>query len=165
MLGAEEAIGAQTASATGFVLGEDEQQLLVVGSEIPQMAALRGNEDVAEGGDVVQVTGNVREFDLAALEEDLGSELVENDFTPYSDRPVLVASAVNLIPTTARQQGEQIVLSAERRRADGFPRRLPREATHRQRRLGRRRRGGPVAAGRRAGQRVLILGASGGTNV
>lgn len=112
VLGAQETIGAQTAAGTGFVLGEDEQQVLVVGAGIPQMAALRGNEDVAEG-DVVQVTGRVREFDLAALEEAVGSQLVEDDFTPYSDRPVLVASAVNLIPTTARQQGERIALSAD----------------------------------------------------
>lgn len=112
VLGAGEATGAQTASATGFVLGEDEQQVLVVGAEIPQMVALRGDGDVAEG-DVVQVTGKVRKFDLAALEEELGSDLVEDDFTPYSDRPVLVASAVNLVPTTARQQGEQVALSAD----------------------------------------------------
>ncbi len=110
--GEDEAITARATPATGFVLGEVGQSVLVVGTRIPQLAALRGDEDLAEG-DVVQVTGTVREFDLAALEEDLGADLADDAFSPFEDRPVLVASAVNLVPTTARQQGEQIVLSAD----------------------------------------------------
>ena len=112
VIGEEDAaITAQTTPATGFVLGEDER-VLVVGTQIPQAAALRGDEDLAEG-DVVQVTGTVHEFDLAALEEDLGADLADAEFASFDEAPVLMASAVHLVPTTARQQGEQIALTAD----------------------------------------------------
>ena len=112
VIGAEdEAITAQTTAATGFVLGDDER-VLVVGSQIPQLAALRGEQDLADG-DVVQVTGTVREFDIAALEEDLGVDLANDEFSVFDQRPVLMASAVHLVPTSALQQGEQIALTAD----------------------------------------------------
>lgn len=105
----DEAITARTGATTGFVLGDDEE-VLVLGTRIPQLAALRGNENLAEG-DVVQVTGTVREFDRPALEEDLGG-FDDEAFSVFGDRPVLMASAVHLVPTTARQQGEQVTIAA-----------------------------------------------------
>ncbi len=108
----DDAITAQTTAATGFVLGGDEQRVLVVGSRIPQLAALRADQDLAQG-DIVQVTGTVREFDLAALEEDLGADLADDEFGRSDGVPVLVASAVNLVPSTARQQGEQVAVSVD----------------------------------------------------
>jgi len=110
--GDAEAIVPGSGAATGFVLGEGDQSALVVGSGIPQLAALRAEEDIADG-DVVQVSGTVREYDLAALEEDLGVDLADDAFDAFDERPVIVARGVNLVPTTARQQGEQLALTAD----------------------------------------------------
>lgn len=108
----DEAITADTGAATGFVLGAGSQAALVLGKQIPQLAALRADQDLAEG-DVVQVTGTAREFDIAALEEQLGTDLADDEFSVFENRPVLLASAVNLVPTTARAQGEQLALTAD----------------------------------------------------
>jgi len=110
--GEEAALPAGATPGRGFVIGDVGQSVLVVGTRVAQLTALSGDEDLAEG-DVVQVTGMVREFDLAALEEDLGADLADDAFAPFEDRPVLVASAVDLVPTTARRQGEQVMLSAD----------------------------------------------------
>jgi hypothetical protein len=112
VVGGEDVVTPEAGAATGFVMGEGDQSVLVLGSRIPQLAALGTNADIADG-DVVQVTGTVREFDLAALEEDLGADLADEEFAAYEGRPVLMASAVNLVPTTAMQQGEQIALSVD----------------------------------------------------
>lgn len=98
----DEEVTARTRGATAFVIGAGGQRLLVVGAQIPQLAALEDDEALAEG-DIVQVTGTVRDFDMPALEEDLGTELGHDDFETVDDLPVLLASAVNPIPTSPRQ--------------------------------------------------------------
>lgn len=55
---------------------------------------MRAGEDIT-AGDLVQVTGPVRQFDIAALEEDPGVDLTDDAFTELEDRPVIVASGVN----------------------------------------------------------------------
>ena len=75
----------------------DDQSALVVGTRIARPAALRAGEDIT-AGDLVQVTGPVRQFDIAALEEDPGVDLTDDAFTELEDRPVIVASGVNPVP-------------------------------------------------------------------
>lgn len=110
VVGPADTITPGTTAGTGFVIGEGRDFVLVVGTQIPQIAALRGDEDLAEG-DVVQVSGTVHEFDIEALEEDLDADLVDAQFAAFDERPVLMASAVNLVPTTAARQGEDLVLA------------------------------------------------------
>ena len=86
-------------------IGEDE--LLVVGannlpqligrSELPGRAA---GELLAED-DVVQVTGPVRRFDLAAFEREIGFDLDDNLFRDWAGRPAIVASSLELTPRLA----------------------------------------------------------------
>ena len=109
--GEAETITAATRTPTGFVIGEDDQRVLVVGANMPQLAVLRGNEDIAQG-DVVQVSGTVRDFQIAEIEDELGADLADEQFEEFEDRPAIVASDVNLVPTTARQRGELAQLPA-----------------------------------------------------
>jgi hypothetical protein len=55
-------------------------------------------------GDVVQVTGEVRRFDAAALEADLGIEL--DEIAGYGEEAVLVASAIELNPPVGGGAGD-----------------------------------------------------------
>jgi hypothetical protein len=89
-------------SPTAFLLGGDDfvgdDELLVVGANIPavqEKALERG--PVAED-DIVGVIGPVREFELAAVERDLGTDLDDATFEPYEGRPFVLAQDVRVTP-------------------------------------------------------------------
>ncbi len=100
----DDAVDRTDTDGAGFVLGGDAE-LLVVGSNLPELAAIRENESIAEG-DVVQVTGVVQAFDEAQFEDALGTTFEEGLFTDYDDRPAIRAMEVSLVPIVPTQ-GEQ----------------------------------------------------------
>lgn len=80
--------------ATGFSLDEDaatqggiDSELLVIGTSQSYPVAI-----TADAG--VRVTGNVRAFDLSAIEQEIGSDLDDSLFTDYAGRPTIVADSV-----------------------------------------------------------------------
>ncbi len=105
---AEDDVITRSNTAAGFRLGTDAT-ITVVGANIAELAAIAANEELAEG-DVVQVSGTVREFDLPAIEEDLGVDFDDDLFG--RERAVIVADAVNLVPVVP-SQGEQLAISVE----------------------------------------------------
>lgn len=46
----------------------------------------------------VQVRGEVRELDLATLEQELGIDLDNGLYTPYADQPAIVAQQIQQMP-------------------------------------------------------------------
>ncbi|CAA9325653.1 MAG: hypothetical protein AVDCRST_MAG40-1679, partial [uncultured Gemmatimonadaceae bacterium] len=53
----------------------------------------------SRAGDSLRVIGRVRRFRVTDVEREIGADLSDTDFTPWADRPVLVATAV--MPTTS----------------------------------------------------------------
>lgn len=104
VLDADGAVDAGDTGGAGFVLGDDAG-LLVVGSNIPELATIGENEQIAEG-DVVQVTGAVQAFDRAEFQDETGVELEEGIFDDFDGRPAIRATAVSLVPVVPTQ-GEQ----------------------------------------------------------
>lgn len=56
-------------------------------------------------GREVQVTGTVHQFNLAAFEDQLGVDLVDNAWTDWAGQPAIVATSIT--PTSAQQQPGQ----------------------------------------------------------
>lgn len=86
--------------------GSQSDPAAPIGSNLPSLAAIAANEDIAEG-DVVQVTGTVQAFDEAAFERELGVDLEDPIFEDLGDRPALRATAISLVPIVATQGEEQ----------------------------------------------------------
>ena len=110
VLDRDDSVDADDSGGAGFVLGDDDE-VLVVGSNLPSLAAIAANEDIAEG-DVVQVTGMVQAFDEAEFESELGVDLEDRIFEDFGDSPALRATAVSLVPVVA-SQGEQLRISVQ----------------------------------------------------
>ena len=106
----DNAVDVADTGTAGFVLG-DEAEVLVVGSNLPELTAIQENESIAEG-DIVQVTGVVQAFDQAEFEDALGAPLEGGTFGEFDDRPAIQAMAVNLVPVVPTQ-GEQQRVSLE----------------------------------------------------
>jgi hypothetical protein len=105
------AVDAGDTGGAGFVLGDDAG-FLVVGSNIPELATIGENEQIAEG-DVVQVTGVVQAFDRAGFQDEAGVELEEGVFDDFDDRPAIQAMAVSLVPVVPTQgEQQQVALEA-----------------------------------------------------
>lgn len=105
---AEDDVITRSSTAAGFTLGRDAE-IAVVGSDIAELAAIAANEELAEG-DVVQVSGTVREFNLPEIEEDLGVDFDDDLFG--RERAAIVADQVNLVPVVP-SQGERLAISTE----------------------------------------------------
>lgn len=65
----------------------------------PRSLSVRGAETVAPftdtlEGQVLQVLGSVRSFDLAAIEQESGFDLDDATFASYAGKPVLVANTI-----------------------------------------------------------------------
>lgn len=67
-----------------------ENPILVVGADLPQ--------DV-EVGDSVQVRGTVAKFDLVGFEDELGIDLVDNEFTDYDGGLAIKATTAGSVKT------------------------------------------------------------------
>jgi hypothetical protein len=87
-------------SPQAFAIGEEGgegQEVLVVASNefpaiLPQGAGEIFEEDLASG-DFVRVAGFVVEFDVAAIEQEIGTDL-PSDVERFSGQPVIIASAL-----------------------------------------------------------------------
>jgi hypothetical protein len=88
-------------------LGTDE--LLIVGAkQLPNIVeGVEGEVEVGED-DIVQVTGTIREFNVADIEDELGYGLDDAVFEEFAGEPVVVAKNVFLTPR-AERAGEQNV--------------------------------------------------------
>jgi hypothetical protein len=76
-----------------FPLGEGlEQAVLVLPAEGTRVPTTSEDE-------VVQVTGTVRSFDLGELSNETAVNLGQGAFDAFDDRPVIVATAIDVIPT------------------------------------------------------------------
>lgn len=60
-------------------------------------------EQGAGAGETVQVTGNIRLFDLAEIEQEIGFDLQDTSFTDYDNQPVIIAQTVNVIGDQAAE--------------------------------------------------------------
>lgn len=69
---------------------EDESVLAVGKSEIPNLSE----------GQSAQVTGEVREFNIGAFENDLGIDLKNDLYVSYEGRPAIVADSVGRVGGT-----------------------------------------------------------------
>lgn len=79
-----------------FLLDDDE---LFGGEEILIINASGEAVDLVEGEDTqVQVTGEVREFVLADLEQEYGFDLDDTLFVDYDQQPAIVAQSIALSP-------------------------------------------------------------------
>jgi len=79
--------------------------LLVVGAQqLPNIIEGEAEEIAAE--DVTQVTGPVREFNLAEIEDEVGADLDDGLFAEYEGDPAVVANTVDLTAEAA-DAGEQ----------------------------------------------------------
>ena len=81
----------------------DEDEVLVVGSNLPSVAA---SEDIAEG-DVVQVTGTVQAFDEAEFEREIGDDVLLN--TPPSSSALTEDQALEVDGRVVEICTEQLV--------------------------------------------------------
>ena len=98
----------QVLGPRAFTIGGDdfigEDELLVVGAnDLPQLigrSELPGRPagELLAADDVVQVTGPVRRFDLAAVEREIGFDLDDGLFAEWAGRPAVVARTVRLSP-------------------------------------------------------------------
>jgi hypothetical protein len=86
---------------TAFTLEDEDflfdESVLVIGDRPEASAAGQGGLPLIEESQV-RVTGTVRYFDRTALERDLGLTLSPELYAPWSGRPVIVFSAIDLTP-------------------------------------------------------------------
>jgi hypothetical protein len=85
-----------TIGARGFILdspGILDNNLLVITESTPGQA----NINTFKEGDLVRVTGTVREFNRVEVENDLNVTLDENLFGNREGAPVIIASAVEVV--------------------------------------------------------------------
>jgi hypothetical protein len=89
----------------GFTIGGQDfiggNELLVVGAKPLPAVADRPNNAPLVADDVVQVTGPVRQFDLAAFEKEIGADLDDNLFSAYAGKPAIIAQSVDITPRAA----------------------------------------------------------------
>lgn len=81
---------AQIVGPSGFTIGGDEL------GETPLLVTTSVNPEVDEG-DTVTVQGEVIEFSVAGVEEDLGVDLIDNDFEDFQGDPAVKASQVTKV--------------------------------------------------------------------
>jgi hypothetical protein len=95
------------------ILGNDkpivgDRVLVVSGPELEDQVLLTQGSDAAiDEGDVVQVTGVVRPYDLNRLESRLGITLDANLLTGYRGSAVLVAEAIDVDVPIASEAGDK----------------------------------------------------------
>jgi len=84
-----------------FTIGGDEllaDELLVVSSAPLAEVADAPGGDPPEEGDVVQVTGEVREFKLSGAEDEIGADLNDELLADWVDTPSIVATSISVTP-------------------------------------------------------------------
>lgn len=97
----------------GLILGNNkpivgDRMLVVSQSELHDLVLLQTGPDVVlDRGDVVQVTGVVREYNPAELEASLGISLDEAALSGYGSQAVLVADAIDVDVPIASEAGDK----------------------------------------------------------
>ncbi len=93
-----------------FTIGEPQELLVVGANELPTIAQGTFEGELTPDR-TVQVTGPVRTFDLAQVEQEIGFDLDDNLFANYAGRPAIVAQSMNVspAPTAAGTPGTQDV--------------------------------------------------------
>lgn len=83
-----------------FTLMESDanEHVVLVLSNAPDTPATSGNPRTP--GTLLEVTGEVRNFDLAAIERDFGIQLPEDQLAAYSDKAVIAAKYITQEPFT-----------------------------------------------------------------
>ncbi len=82
-------------SEQAFVIGNEEQQILVVGAESLGVTLMPGV--------VAQVQGVVKGFNLVEVEEALGVDLDDDSFVPFEGQNYIISDNVDLL----NQEGEE----------------------------------------------------------
>jgi hypothetical protein len=76
----------------------DEEAPLAAGIDNDLLVVSSTTGEIVEDGALVEVSGQVRPFDLAAIEQQTGFDLDETALEAYNGRPVLVADYVLAVP-------------------------------------------------------------------
>lgn len=87
-------------SPSAFRIGEDTQSSILVLSAPAASFSEMGfelDEQMAEDGTIVQVTGTVRRFDIAAFEEEFGIDYDDALFQEFEGQNVIVADRVTTL--------------------------------------------------------------------
>ena len=82
-------------------IGADEL-LVVCVTSLPAVSGRRPDMPV-EVNDILQVTGLVRPFELAAIEDEIGADLDDASFQAWVSKPVLVARVYHITPRQAAE--------------------------------------------------------------
>lgn len=88
-----------------FTIG-DEELLVVSSAPLPEVVD-RPGELPLSGGDVVKVTGRVRNFDVFEVEREIGADLDDELLDAWAATPSIVADSVSLEPA-ARVAGKSV---------------------------------------------------------
>lgn len=94
----------EMASPVGFVLTDRASggpELLIMNSPSLQAELATGQQTTPELNEAVRITGEVVRFDPESVEQTLGVNLDETQFTDWTDRPVVFAT--NITPVTESQ--------------------------------------------------------------
>ena len=98
-----------------FTIGGDDfiggDELLVVSANAMPAIADRTTDNALVENDLIQVTGPVRMFDLAAFEKEIGFDLDNSLFGEYAGKPAVVAQSVDLTPRAGAAPGGAPVLA------------------------------------------------------
>jgi hypothetical protein len=98
----------QVLQAFAFTIGGDAfgqgEELLVIGPPPPVGEDLAA-EEVVDEMYIVQATGTVHEFDVAAIEQEIGAELDQEVLARFEGQPVLVAEGTVITPRTGAGVG------------------------------------------------------------
>lgn len=70
--------------------------LLVISKESLQPIGSTGLDQILSGDNRVRVQGEIRMFDLRKLEDELNTDLVDNQFVDWNGKPVMVADSVEI---------------------------------------------------------------------
>ena len=81
-------------SPQAFWMGRDRLLVVSTGRDFDSTGA-HINEKLVEDGVVVQVTGTVRDFELAAFEGEFGIDYDDELFASFEKQPVIVAEEIN----------------------------------------------------------------------
>ncbi len=82
-------------------IGADEL-LVVCATSLPVVQG-RGPDAPLEPNDILQVTGTVRQFDLAVIEKEIGADLEDAIFSPWTGKAALVARVYHITPRVAAE--------------------------------------------------------------
>lgn len=94
-------------SPQAFWIGGDDQVLVISSGASFEEMGFDISEGLVEDDVVVRVTGTVKEFDLAGLEDEFGVDYDDEVFEPFEGQHVIVADDVSTLV------GEQVTVAGE----------------------------------------------------